>query len=144
MNCDEAKFKCQLLIDDELGEEEIDPLMGHIESCYKCREEYIGLLKLRRRLSGIKNPAPDEEWFDTLSKRKGRKFFSGFGLLLLGLSYLLLLGFALFTLFTDPGEGLFVKIIVAVGIVSVIVLFITALTDRIRESRTDKYKGVMK
>lgn len=144
MNCEEARFKCQLLIDDELGEEEIAPVMEHIESCYKCRDEYIGLLKLRKKLSGIKNAAPEEEWFDTLSKRKGRRLAGGFGLVLLGLSYLMLLGFALFTLFTDSGEGIFVKIIVAVGVVSVIVLFITALTDRISESKTDKYKGVMK
>jgi predicted anti-sigma-YlaC factor YlaD len=144
MNCEEARFKSQLLIDDELNEEEIAPVMEHIESCYKCREEYISFLKLRKKLSGIKNPAPEEEWFETLSKKKGRRFVGGFGLILLAVSYILLLGFALFTLFSDSAEGLFIKIVVAVGVLSVIVLFITALTDRIKESKTDKYKGVIK
>ena len=144
MNCEEARLKSQLLIDDELEEEEIAPVMEHLQSCYKCRDEYIGLLKLRKQLTGIKNEAPDEEWFETLSRKRGRRFFSRFGLILLGLSYLLLLGFALFNIFTDSSEGLFIKLVVAAAVVSVIVLFVTALSDRIRESRTDKYKGVIK
>ncbi|HAK47235.1 MAG TPA: hypothetical protein DCO79_15115 [Spirochaeta sp.] len=144
MNCDESKHKCQLLIDDELSEEEISPLMEHIESCYKCRDEYIGLLKLKKKLSGIKGPAPDEEWFETLRRSKGRRFAGGAGFILMVASWLLLAGYALFTLFSESGEGLFVKIVVAAAVLSVIVLFITALTDRIKESKTDKYKGVMK
>ena len=144
MNCDEAKINCQLLIDDELEEEKIAPLMEHIESCYKCREEYIGLLKLRKKLNGIKGPAPDEEWFIALNKHKGRRFAGGIGLVLMIASYILLVGYALFTLFTDSGEDLFVKIVVAAAALSVIVLFITALSDRIKESKTDKYKGVIK
>jgi len=144
MNCDDAKFKCQLLIDDELGEEEIAPVLEHIESCYKCRNEYVELLKLRKKLSGIKNPAPQEEWFETLNKKKGRRFIGRFGIILMAVSYLLLLGFALFTLFSDSTEGLFIKIIVATSVLSVIVLFITAFSDRLKESKTDRYKGVMK
>lgn len=144
MTCDEAKQNCQLLIDDELNEEEIAPLMGHIESCYKCRDEYIGLLKLKKKLSGIKGPAPEEEWFETLSRRRGRRFAGSTGFILLIVSWLLLAGFALFTLFSDTGEGLFVKIAVGGAVLSVIILFITALTDRMKESKTDKYKGVMK
>ena len=144
MNCDEAKQNCQLLIDDELNEEEIAPLMEHLESCYRCRDEYIGLLKLRKKLSGIKGPAPDEEWFEALNRSRGRRFFGGAGFILMLVSWLLLAGYALFTLFSDSGENLFVKIVVAGAVVSVIVLFITALTDRLKESKTDKYKGVMK
>ncbi|MDC7226192.1 MAG: hypothetical protein PQJ61_05465 [Spirochaetales bacterium] len=144
MNCEDAKYKCQLLIDDELNEEEIAPLMGHLESCYKCRDEYIGLLKLRRKLNGIKGPAPDEEWFENLSRNKGRRFAGGAGFILMVVSWLLLAGYALYSLFSDSGEGLFIKIVVAAAVVSVIVLFITALTDRIKESKTDKYKGVIK
>ena len=144
MNCDDAKINCQLLIDDELEEEKIAPLMEHLESCYKCRDEYIGLLKLRKKLNGIKGPAPDEEWFEALYRKKGRKAAGGFGFILLVASWLCLAGFALYSLFSDSSEGVFVKIIVAASVLSVIVLFITALTDRLKESKTDKYKGVIK
>lgn len=144
MNCDEAKKNCQLLIDNELSEEEIEPLMEHIESCSKCRTEYTGLLKLRKKLSGIKGPAADEQWFDSLELRRGRRFFSRTGLALLTASWVLLAGFALYTLLADSGEGLFVKIAVAASFLSIIILFITAFTDRIKERKTDKYKGVMR
>ena len=144
MNCDDAKLNCQLLIDDELNEEEIAPLMEHLETCYRCRDEYIGLLKLRKKLNGIKGPSPNEEWFEALQRSRGRRFFGRSGFILLVVSWLLLAGYALFSLFTDSGETLFVKIVVAAAVLSVIVLFITALTDRLKESKTDKYKGVMK
>ena len=144
MNCDDAKLKCQLLIDDELNEEEIAPLMEHLESCYNCRDEYIGLLKLRKKLSGIKGPAPDEEWFEAINRSRGRKFAGGAGFFLLIASWLLLAAYALFSLFTDSSEGIFIKIVVAAAVLSVIVLFITALTDRLKERKNDKYKEVMK
>lgn len=144
MNCEDAKYNCQLLIDDELEEEQIEPLMSHLESCYKCRNEYIGLLKLKKKLSGIKGPAPDPEWFETLYKKKGRRFAGGLGFVLLIGSWLCLAGFSLYSLFSDSSEDLFVKIIVAASVLSVIVLFITALYDRIKERKTDKYKGVIK
>ncbi len=144
MNCEEAKINCQMLIDDELEEEKIAPLMEHLESCYRCRDEYIGLLKLRKKLAGIKTAAPEEEWFETLYRSRRRRFAGGFGFILMIVSWLMLAGYALYTLFTDSGEAMFVKFIVTAAVVSVIVLFITALSDRIRESKTDKYKGVMK
>lgn len=144
MNCDEVKKNCQLLIDNELNADEIEPLMEHLESCSSCRNEYTGLLKLRKKLNGIKGAGADEQWFDSLELRKGRRFFSGTGLFMLIVSWVLLAGFALFTLLTDPGEGLFVKIVVAAAFLSIIILFITALSDRIKERKTDKYKGVMR
>ena len=87
--------------------------MGHIESCYKCRDEYISLLKLRKKLHGIKGPAPEEEWFEALYRNRGRKFAGGFGFTLLIASWLLLAGFALYSLFSDSGEGILIKIVVA-------------------------------
>ena len=144
MECDDAVMKVQMLIDNELDEEEIQPVMDHIESCYKCREEYIGLLKLKRKLEGLKDPAPDDEWFDTLYRRKGRRFFSRAGFILMAASSLLLVGTALFSLFTDSSEGIIIKIVVAAAAASLIILFLTALNDRLQEGKTDRYKGVMK
>ncbi|MDC7127362.1 MAG: hypothetical protein PQJ46_17495 [Spirochaetales bacterium] len=144
MNCEDAKIKCQMLIDDELEEEEIAPLMNHIESCYNCRNEYIELLKLRKKLTGIKGSAQNEEWFNALEKRPGRRFFNRIAIVLFIGSWLLLAAYTLFTFFKSPDENLFVKIVVTASAVSVIIIFITTIIDRLRESKTDKYKDVMK
>ena len=144
MNCDEAAVKCQMLTDDELDENEIGEVIEHISTCRNCREEYTDLLKLKHKLTAVKNSAPDEDWFESLSKRRGRRFFNRFALILLALSYLLFFGYTVFNMMRTPSEDLISKIVVAGAVVSVIILFVSALIDRIRESRTDRYKEVMK
>ena len=144
MKCDDALIKCQMLIDDELPENEIPVVMDHIESCYKCREEYISLLKLRKKLNGIRDTAPGDEWFEALHRKGGRRFAGRLGFILFAASYIVLAGYALFSLFTDSGEALFIKIVVAAAAVSVIILFAASLSDRIKEGKTDKYKDILK
>ena len=51
--CDEMKLKVQALADNELEEVQIPGVVGHIESCYRCREEYIQFLTLQKKMSGI-------------------------------------------------------------------------------------------
>jgi len=144
MDCQEARMKLQALLDSELEEAEITPVMNHMESCYVCRQEYIDFLKLQKRLAGVRPALPPEEWFEGLEKRKYRKGFRRLGLLAFGGSYILLLGYFLIQFFTNSGEDLIVRILVG-GILSGLgILFLVALTDRIKEGRTDKYKGVIK
>lgn len=146
MNCEDAKLKVQALADNELPEEEIGPVINHIESCYTCRDEYISLLKLKKRLNALHMdiPEPEKTWFEKLQKKPFHRFSSGFGMVLFLGSYLVLIGYALYDFFTTGGEGPIVKIITAVILLSVFLLLGNAIYDRIQESKTDKYKGVIK
>ena len=144
MECKDAKLKAQALMDNELPEEEIDAVVDHMQSCYKCREEYISLLKLQRRMKGLQYPEPPKEWFEQLQKKRGRRFTSFLGLSLFIGSYLVLIGYALYSLFTDSGEGIFIKIVVGGIVLGVLFLLGMTISDRMRESKTDKYKEVMK
>ena len=40
MDCEEAKLKMNALIDNEIDEKDVPGLISHLESCYKCRDEY--------------------------------------------------------------------------------------------------------
>ncbi len=144
MECKDAKLKAQALIDNELPEEEIDAVVDHMQSCYRCREEYISLLKLQRRMKGLQYPEPPKEWFEQLQKKRGRRFASFLGLALFIGSYLVLIGYALYSLFTDSGEAIFMKIAVGGIVLGVLFLLGMTISDRMRESKTDKYKEVMK
>ena len=95
----------------------------------------------------IDNPfegKPPEEWFADMQKRKGRKVFAGAGQIFFFGSYILLLGYALYSLFTDSSEGLFIKLVVGGVFVGLLSLLGVTIADRVRESKTDKYKDVMK
>ena len=144
MECQEAKLKVQALIDNELPEQEIDRVIDHVQSCYRCREDYISLLKLQRKLKGLQYPEPPKEWFEKLQQKRARRFSSAFGLILFIGSYLVLLGYALYSMFSDSDEGLFIKIVIAGIIIGVLFLLGVTISDRVRESKTDKYKEVMK
>lgn len=144
MTCEEAKLKIQALSDGELPEEEIAPVVDHIQSCYRCRDEYVEFLKLQRRMRGLQRVDPPEEWFERLHRRIGRRIGSSAGQILFIVSYVALLGYAVYSLFADGGIGVFIKIAVAGMLVGGCALLGIAITDRIRESRDDKYKGVMK
>ncbi len=144
MECQDAKLKVQALIDNELPADDISSVVDHIQSCYHCRDEYVGLLKLQRKMKGIGHPEPPKEWFEELRKKPGRRLSSFLGQLFFIGSYVVLIAFAFYTLFTDSGEGLFIKLVVAGIVIGMLFLLGVTIADRVKESRTDKYKGVIK
>lgn len=144
MNPEELKLKIQALVDNELDEREIPEIMKEIEGSYDMRREYIELLRLRKRLSGPSGEEPPPEWFERTARHASRRLFSWTGNSLFVGSYLLLLGYSIFSLLHGSQTGLLVKLSVAGITIGFVVLLIRAIADRIRESRTDKYKGVMK
>jgi len=144
MDCEEARLKAQALADNELDEGEIPAVLHHLESCYRCRKEYIDLLSLQKKLKGVKFPVPEEEWFEERYRRRGRKSFSFIGQVFFFLSYVALIVFSIAQLFRGPEASLFLKIIVGGILVGIIVLFVVTVSDRIRERKTDRYGDVMK
>lgn len=144
MECQDAKLKVQALVDSELPEEEIDRVMDHVQSCYKCRDEYISLLKLQRKMKDLQYPEPPKEWFEDLKKKTGRRITSLFGQLLFIGSYVVLFAYALYSIFADSGEGLFIKLVIGGIVLGMLSLLGVTIADRVRESKTDKYKEVMK
>ena len=142
--CDEMKLKVQALADNELEEGQISSVVHHIESCYKCRDEYIQFLTLQKKMQGISVPEPSREWFEDLNKKKFRKFSSILGKILFFGSYLLLIIYALYTFFIDQEGDIVLKVLVGAVCAGVAVLLGVTIADRVRESKTDKYKGVMK
>ena len=144
MKCDEAKLKVQALADGELSEPEIDTVMDHVQSCYQCRAEYVSLLRLQRKLRGLASEEPPAEWFEKLEKRVGRRVGSSVGQFLFIVSYLSLIGYAVYSLYADRSAGLFIKIAIGGILLGALVLLTVTISDRFRESRDDRYRGVMR
>ena len=144
MECDDAKLRVQALVDNELDEQEISDVIDHVQSCYRCRDDYVELLKLQRKMKGIRHPEPPPEWFDGLQKRVGRRLTSLLGQVLFIGSYIVLIAYAIFAAFSDKSEGLFIKMVIGAIVAGVLFLLGVTIADRVRESKTDKYKGVMK
>lgn len=144
ITCEQAKLQIQALLDNEIEQQQIAPLISHLESCYACRNEYISFLKLQRKLAGIGMPEPPKEWFEKLPNKVLRRTSRIFGKVLFFGSYALLLGYAVYSLLSDRNTENIVKIGVAGIAVGFLVLLGITVADRVRESKDDRYKGVMK
>jgi hypothetical protein len=143
MNCEDARLKLQSIIDNELAETEIDKTISHMESCYKCRKEYIDFLKLKKRVSGS-FPHQEDEWYEKTAHKISRKLSSFTGSFLFLGSYTLLIVYLVLTLFQDKETEFIIKIGIAGIVLGFFVLLGITLVDRIREKKDDKYKGVIK
>ena len=143
-NSEEIQLKIQALADNELPEGEIGSVLDAVQGSYEYREEYAELLRLKKRLSGVVAKDPGVDWVLAAERSISRKLFRGIGTVFFIGSYLALLGVAVVTLFQDSAVPIIVSILVGVGILGLIVLLGTAIVDRVRESRTDKYRGVIR
>jgi len=143
-NSEEIQLKIQALADNELPEGEIGSVLEAVQGSYEYREEYAELLRLKKRLSGVVAKDPGVDWVLAAERSISRKLVRGIGTVFFIGSYLALLGVAVVTLFQDSEVPIIVSILVGVGILGLIVLLGTAIVDRVRESRTDKYRGVIR
>jgi len=142
MDCNEARLKMQALIDRELGEEEIPRVIDHMESCYGCRQEYIGFLRLQKKLESGDYPEPPREWFDQLEKNRPRRALARLGLILMVGSYAVLALYGLFQAFSEGSEEFLPKLLFGGIMGGALLLLAITFSDRRRESRTDRYKDV--
>ena len=141
---EEIQLKIQALADNELPEGEIGPVLEAVQGSYEYREEYAELLRLKKRLSGVVGKGPGSDWVLAAERSISRKLFRGIGTVFFIGSYLALVGVAIVTLFQDSEVPIYVSILVGVAILGLVVLLGNAIADRVRESRTDKYRGVMR
>lgn len=141
---DEIRMKIQALVDNELPESEIEPTIEAIQGSYEYRAEYAELLKLRKKLSSGAVPPPSQDWLREAEKKVSRRIGRGLGTVLFLGSYVILLGYAVFTMFRDPSVPIIVSVLILSGIVGFVVLLGNAIADRVRESKTDKYRGIIR
>lgn len=142
MNCDEAKLKIQALIDKELDEKEIEETLRHTESCYKCREEYIAMLRLDRKLKGLSFPEAEYDWYAVQRKKFLRNISAFTAKIMILLSFLVLFVRGIIELVRDNNITPVIRISITGIILGLIVLLVVTFSDRSAERKHDKYRGV--
>ncbi|TVR63069.1 MAG: hypothetical protein EA426_01255 [Spirochaetaceae bacterium] len=144
MTHEEIRLRIQALVDNELPSEDIPAVLEQIENSYEFRQEYKELLVLKKRLSGEPIPEPPDAWFDRMTRSVARKTGSFVARIVFLGSYVLLIAYAIVSLLRDSATPGLVRLAVAGIVVGIIALFVVALSDRMKESKHDKYKGVIR
>ena len=113
----------------------------HVEGCAACRGLYEELRTLRETAISTRFDAPaDDEWPELPQTRPGR-ISRSLGWILLIAWLMVVSGFSLWRLLTQTGDPL--EIFLMLGLPgSVLLLFVSVLTDRLRDLKTDRYRGV--
>ncbi len=113
----------------------------HVEDCGACRNLLDELATLRETAMSTRFLSPaDDEWPEvprTVPSHFSRKL----GWVVLGAWLLAVTGLALWRFFTQAGDPL--EIFLALGLPGgILLLFLSVLMDRLRDLKTDPYRGV--
>lgn len=141
---DDIRIRIQALVDNELPEGEIEAVLAEIEGSYEYRTEYAELLKLRRKLGPGPSQRVSDEWVERAEARVTRRIGRGLGMVLFLGSYLVLLGYAIYTILREPDVPLIVAVLILGVVAGFVVLLATAIGDRVRERKTDRYRGIIR
>ncbi|MBN2430090.1 MAG: zf-HC2 domain-containing protein [Acidobacteria bacterium] len=130
-------------LDGELTQADAQKVRIHLEDCAECRQLYTELRELHglARSTVFRLPA-DEQWREIPAGNISR-FARSLGWLLLLVWVLLVAGFAGWQLLVSP-QNLFLKVLLFGGGVGLALVFLSALMDRLRHRRSDRYDRVEK
>ena len=142
MNCEDAKLKIQALIDKELDEKEIEETLAHTESCYKCREEYIEMLKLDKKLDGLRFPEAEYDWYAEQRKKFLRRMSAFAAKSMILFSFLALFVRGIVDLIKDKNTAPIIQVSIAALVFGIVALLVVSWSDRSAERKHDKYRGV--
>ncbi|NOZ77643.1 MAG: hypothetical protein GXP48_00410 [Acidobacteria bacterium] len=130
-------------LDGELTQGDEQRVRLHLESCSYCRELYTDLRRIRDAAMSTRFPAPPDDQWDERPRTRGSLAFR-----LLG--WWLAIPWVIFVLAYAAREawlgshGAAGRVLVFGGIAAGTLLLVSALLDRLRDLKTDKYRGVNK
>ncbi len=144
MHCDRIEVLLSGFIDNELTQQERQAVENHLETCQKCREVVEELRRLQRETAKMVIQHPSGRDWEKVEKNLFQTASRSLGWIILVVWSIVTAGYALFQFATSPGEPIIEKILVFGLFLGLGLLFLSVLSERLRESRTDRYKGVLK
>ncbi len=130
-------------LDHELTQGDDQRVRLHLDNCDHCRELYLDLESMRETAMSTHFESPsDDQWNE--NPRGGLSLVTrGLGWTMAVIWLVAVTGFGLWHAATGP-ESLIEKLLIFGGVTASVLLFVSVLIDRIRTSRTDRYREVKK
>lgn len=144
MTCDEIEKLLILYIDEEISKDERKAVETHISSCSHCNTMMNQYLKLKRTSSEISFTKPSDETMDGYWAQVSSRLSRGGGWIFLIIGSIILALYAIYRFTIDPSIHSFIKVTIAAIVIGIVLLFISVLIERIRDLKTDRYRGIEK
>lgn len=128
-------------IDKALPHHQAQRVRIHIEDCATCRELYEQLTSMRQAALETQFILPGEDEWPELPKTRLSSMSRSMGWLLLTSWTLVITVYALWRFFSQTGDPL--EIFLVLGLPGAfLLLFLSVLADRLKDLKTDRYRGV--
>ena len=131
-------------LDGELTQQERQKVGVYLERDERYREILAELERVKTETERLHYEEPTSGDWKTIEKNLVQDVSRGLGWMILSIWAVAVTSYGLWELAAAPDEPLTSKLLVFGFFLGVALLFCSVLTQRIRESRTDKYKGVYK
>lgn len=130
-------------LDGELTQAEEQRVRIYLEDHPEARALFEEMRAMRETARETRFDVPDDLQWDERPRGPGSALSRGLGWLLVVVWLVGLSAFGLWEFFTSP-ENLLEKLVVVGGIAGFALLFVSILLDRLRDSKTDRYRRVQK
>ena len=131
-------------LDGELTQQERQKVGVYLERDERYREILAELERVKTETESLNYEEPNSGDWKIMEKSLVEDVSRGLGWVILSVWAVVLTSYGLWELATAPDEPLLGKLLVFGVFLGVALLFFSVLAQRVRESRTDKYKGVYK
>ena len=144
MKCEEIEIYLSGYLDGELTQQDRQPVENHLRACHDCRLLLQELKQAKMATQGLEIERLDEREWKIMEARVLERIGRGLGWSILIVWLAVTSAYSLYQYGTSPSEPLFEKILVFSLFLGFALLFFSVLSQRLREHRTDRYKGVLK
>ena len=131
-------------LDGELTQQERQKVGVYLERDERYREILAELERVKTETESLHYEEPSSGDWKLMEKSLVEDVSRGLGWVILSVWAVVLTAYGLWELATTPDEPLMGKLLVFGVFLGIALLFFSVLSQRMRESRTDKYKGVYK
>jgi anti-sigma factor RsiW len=144
MNCHEIEVSLSGYLDKELTQQEAQKIELHLQTCAHCRKVLEELREAQRATQTLELAQPSHEEWKHMESHILEKSTRSLGWVILIVWSVMTAAYAGFQFAVSPNEPMIQKVLVFGLFLGIALLFLSVLSERIRESRTDRYKGVQK
>ena len=141
-DCDEIDRLISGYIDGELDSEQKARIEAHMAECSACRDEMALDRQIEEVADTMRFREPPEDVWTTYWQGVYNRIERGTGWLVLVIGLAVLIAYGVYEFVTDPGVAALVKVIIAVPVIGLFVLFISVWREKRIVNRTDKYKDI--
>ncbi len=148
MNCAKATELISALVDAELSPDQEKELKAHLETCPRCRQEYVELERLEEMMSKIALPELSEDVWEEHWESLYNRLERGIGYLLAGLGAAVVLSYGLYSLLkdwlSDPSVPIAFRAGVSLLCAGLLILVISTAREKILTCRHERYKEIVR